>query len=134
MAFIPESQSGKRLLWGADSAPDRDLLNAVSAALKMSARICPLAELPGLVRAGGGDIVGVELDPDRERGLAIIRQLHARVPGATIIAAAANTDVDLMRAALASGACDVIALPLTDHDLHRALLRSTQLAARMPAS
>ena len=132
MSAIRESEGGRRLLWASAGTTDRSLLDAAASAFELDVRVCSPSELSRLVRPAG-DLVGIELAGDPSSGIAAIRELHAHAPGATIIAASADADVDLMRAAMQAGACDVLTLPLSSHELDRALLRLTQAAPRVPA-
>src|SRR5947209_8576118 len=126
-----ESKGGKRLLWASAShTVDQELLGSAAATFGLSVRLCSPNELAGFLRPGGDHLVGIELADDPTVSLAIIRELHVRMPAVTIIAASANPDVDFMRAALTAGASDFLALPLSIHELHKALLRVSQLAER----
>jgi pilus assembly protein CpaE len=132
MSDMHESESGRRLLWAAAESTDRELLETAAGEFELYVRVCSPSDLSRLVRPAG-DLVGIELPRDSSTGLAVIRELRERAPGASIIAASADADVELMRAAMQAGACDVLTLPLTSHELHKALLRLTQLTPRVPA-
>jgi len=128
---VTREERGKRILWAtAAGTVDRELLEAAARAFKLIVRVCTPDELVKLLNPGSRDVVGIELGTDRPAALKRLRELHARVPTATIIAASGDTDVEVMRAALHAGASDFLALPLTSHELDKALLRVTQIAAR----
>jgi pilus assembly protein CpaE len=127
---VTHKERGKRVLWAmAASTVDRDVLEAAAGASKLTLRFCTPDELGDLLSPGSRDLVGIELGADRPNALARVRGLHARVPTATIIAVSRDADVEVMRAALQAGASDFLALPLTAHELDKALLRVTQLSA-----
>ncbi len=133
MSARHEVEGGKRLLWAAASdGTDRGLLESAAQAFELRVRVCTPHELSGLFRPAA-DMVGVELGADSSAGLATIRELHGRAPGTAILAASAHADVELMRAAMQAGACDLLELPLSHEELNKALLRLTQAAARVPA-
>jgi len=125
-----ESKSAGRLLWAAASpTTEREVLESAVRAFNLTVRYCTPSELAAFLRPGGDRLVGIELGDDSNVSLAVIRELHVRMPAVTIIAASKNADVDFMRAVLQAGASDLLALPLSLHELHKALLRVTQLAA-----
>ncbi len=133
MSATHETEGGRRLLWASADVADRKLLDTAARAFDLQLRICAPGEVVRLVRPAG-DLVGVELSDESGGGLAAIRELRARAPGSSIIAASANEDVEVMRAAMQAGACDVLTLPLASHELHKTLLRLTQVAMRAPAT
>jgi pilus assembly protein CpaE len=133
MSATRETEDGKRLLWASAGTTDRKLLDTAARAFELQLHICAPGELARLLRPAG-DFVGIELSGDPTSGLAAIKELHARAPGASIIAASANDDVEMMRSAMQAGACDVLTLPLASHELHKTLLRLTQVATRAPAA
>lgn len=126
------STRDKRLLW--TCAGSSAELQDTAEAFDLSTRVCTVPDLGGLVRPVAGDVVAIDLDADPAGGLAAIRQLHTRVPGAAILAAATDVDDELMRSALAAGAVDVLALPVTAHELRKALLRSTHVRRPTPSN
>ena len=128
-----QTEEGTRLLWASAGTADRKLLDSAARAFELQLRICAPGELARLIRPTG-DFIGVELSDDPASGLAVIKELHARAPGASIIVASASEDVGMMRAVLQAGACDVLSLPLASHELHKTLLRLTQVAMRTPAA
>jgi len=133
MSATKERESGKRLLWAtASGTVERGVLDS-AAEFDLHVQVCAPQEVAGLLRSGG-DLVGIELAADPSNGIAAIRELHTRSPGIAIIAASANADVELMRAAMQAGACDLLTLPLSAQELHKALLRLTQTVSRAPAA
>ncbi len=130
MSATPE-QIGKRLLWAtASHVADREVLESAAAAFSLTVRYCSPNELASFLRPGGDHLVGIELTDDPAVSLTIIRELHVRMPTVSVIAASENADVDFMRAALHAGASDFLTLPLSAHELHKALLRVAQVAQR----
>src|SRR6266404_3546555 len=134
MSATPE-QPGKRLLWStASHVADREILESAAAAFNLTVRYCSPIELATFLRPGGDHLVGIELTDDPAVSLTIIRELHVRMPTVTVIAASENADVDFMRAALHAGASDFLTMPLSAHELHKALLRVTQQIAQRAAT
>jgi pilus assembly protein CpaE len=128
-----QTEEGKRLLWASAGTADRKLLDSAARAFELQLRICTPGELARLIRPTG-DFIGVELSDDPASGLAVIKELHSRAPGASIMVASPSEDVGMMRAAMQAGACDVLSLPLASNELHKTLLRLTQVATRAPAA
>ncbi len=126
-----QSKGPARLLWvTASEQNDREVIESAAGVFGLTVRYCTPNELAGILRAGGDHLVGIEFVDDPAASLAMIRELHVRMPSVTIIAASENSDVEFMRTALHAGASDFLALPLSPHELHKTLLRMTQLAAR----
>jgi pilus assembly protein CpaE len=131
MAIAHDADSGKRLLWAAaTTGNDHDLIETAARAFGLAVRFCAPKDLSDLLRPGADDLVGIELAGDPRLALNAVRELHARIPAAPIIALSHDADVEVMRAALQAGASDFLALPLGSHEFHKALLRLTQVAAR----
>ena len=71
--------------------------------------------------------MGIELGADAEAAVALIKRLHDRLPTLTIFAASDDPGVSVLRAVLEAGASDVLSLPLGRQELHKALIRFSQL-------
>lgn len=126
--------AGRRLLWvTAETAADRTVLETAAAAYELQVQLCAPTEVATTLRTSG-DLIGIELAADPSAGLAAIRDLHARAPGAAIIAASCDGGVELVRAAMQAGACDVLSLPLAAAEVHKTLLRFTSAVIAAPAA
>lgn len=122
-----QMESNRRLLWvraESEGALDRGVLEAAAAAYGLRLQWGTLAELASVPRTSN-DLVGIEIGDDQSAGLATIRNLHERAPGASIVSASRDGDVELLRAAMHAGACDVLSLPLVAAEVHKTLLRLT---------
>jgi pilus assembly protein CpaE len=125
--------SEARLLWATLDEPEaaqRDLILDAGRELRIVAQVCSHTQLFELARPGRFDLVGIELGVEPREGLALIRQLHERYPRLAIIAAIADSTVSTLRAALEAGAGDIVSLPLTAAELHKALIKFRQLRTR----
>ena len=123
----------RTMLWAADDAANRHLLQATAEELGLRVRLCALRELAGTADARD-QLIGLETGADRARALALVAEVHGRLPRAAILLASPNGDLGFIRAALEAGACDVLSLPLQASELHKALLRARQADTRTPAA
>ena len=129
---MPASDLGTEgnLLWvTADPGPSRNLVETTAREFKLAAQFCAPGELLDVARAGHCDLVGFELD-EPNQSLALVRKLHERMPRLIILAASAESSVPIIRGALEAGASDVLSLPLTSQELHKALIKFTQVHVR----
>ncbi len=124
-----QADNGRRLLWTSDGTVERGVLEAAAEAHGVRVHWCAPADIATAVRPG--DLVGIEIADDGT-GLALMQELHGRVPSAAIVAATHDIGVDLLRRAMQAGACDVLSLPLVAAEVHKTLLRS--LSATTPAA
>jgi pilus assembly protein CpaE len=121
------------MIWAADDAANRELLEATAGELALGVRFCALRELAETAVGSGRDqLVGIEAGSEPARALALVAQVHGRAPHATIFLAAHDASLDFVRSALEAGASDVLALPLERGELHKALLRALRAAAKAP--
>lgn len=121
-------------MWAtADPAADRMALETAAAAYELQVQVCAPTEIATVLRTSN-DLIGIELGAEPGDGLAAIRDLHGRVPGAPIIAASRDGGVELVRAAMQAGACDVLSLPLVTAEIHKTLLRLTAAATPVAAA
>ena len=90
-------------LWVTDDANgDHELLESAGREFGMPPRFCRAAEVLELIRRARVDLVGVELGSEPQPGLALLRELHERLPRVTMLAASADHGVEVIRAALAA--------------------------------
>jgi pilus assembly protein CpaE len=123
------------IVWAADDAASRDILEATAAELGLGVRFCARHDLPATAEAGRDRFLGLEAGTDPAHALALLREIHGRAPHTTILLAAHDTSLGFIRSALEAGASDVLVLPLEPGELHKALLRARQAASRRaPAS
>jgi pilus assembly protein CpaE len=121
------------IVWAADEAANRGLLEATAGELGLGVRFCTPRDLAGSAENGRGRLIGLEGGADSGRALALIAQVHRQAPHATILLAACDGSLGFIRSALEAGASDVLTLPLQRDELHKALLRALQAASRTPA-
>lgn len=121
------------IVWAADDAANRELLEATAGELGLGVRFCTPRDLADAADKGRDRLIGLETGADSGRALALVAQVHRQAPHATILLAARDGSVELIRSALAAGASDLLTLPLQRGELHKALLRALQAASRTPA-
>ncbi len=130
-----ESDNEGTLLWvGGEGSASRALVEAATHEFKLAVRFCAPAELFEAIRSARCELVGLELDADPRTGLALLAEIHQRMPRLTLLAAADDASVAVIRAALDAGASDVLTLPLARAELHKALIKFTQARARTPTA
>jgi pilus assembly protein CpaE len=122
------------VLWAGTDPANRELVVSAASDFKLAARCCALREVLDSVRTNAFDVVGLELGDDPREGLALLKELHDRLPRLSIIVASRDASVPVMRSALERGAFDFLSLPLSRAEVHKALIKFTQLAARQVAA
>jgi len=121
------------IVWAADdSAANRSVLDATAQALGLTVQFCAPRDAAERATAAHARVIGLEAGYDQVRALALVGELHGRLPRTTILLASRDGDLSFMRAALEAGASDVLSLPLETAELHKALLRASQTTARTP--
>lgn len=129
------SDSDTRFLWATDDeGRSGEVIRSTAHDLGLTAQICALRDVLEIVRPARFELVGVELGPEPRESLALIRQLHDRFPRLNLVAAVGDSGVATLRAALEAGACDIVSLPLSKHEVQRLLLKFRQAKAREAAS
>src|SRR5262245_15656163 len=124
-----------RLLWATnDEAHSGEIIRSTAHDLGLTAQICSPREVFDIVRPARFELVGIELGKEPREGLALLRQLHDRFPRLNIVAAVAESGVATLRAALEAGACDIVSLPLSHHEVQKLLLKFRQAKAREAAA
>jgi pilus assembly protein CpaE len=124
----------KFVLWVTPgSGGDHDLVRQTVRELGLEVRFCPQDELLPMGVVKNAHLVAVEFGDDPAKGLALVKDLHDRLPRMTILAASENSSLEFMRSTLESGASDLVSMPLTARELHRVLLKFTQVQAATPA-
>jgi pilus assembly protein CpaE len=121
------------MLWAGDGTPARELVEATARDLGLTVCFCALQELGDSSRASQSDVIAIETGADPARALALVAEVHGRLPQATILLASSDGSVGFIRQAIQAGASDVLSLPLQPSELHRALIRSVHAAPRRPA-
>lgn len=121
------------IVWAADEAANRGLLEATAGELGLGVRFCTQRDLTDAAENGRARLIGLEVGADSGRALALVAQVHRQAPHATILLAACDGSLGFIRSALEAGASDVLTLPLQRDELHKALLRTLQVASRTPA-
>jgi len=124
---VDQQEARGTLLWAADADTSRESIQAAALQFGINAYFCTLAEVQARVRASRCDLVGIELGMEPRAGLATLKEVHERLPRLAIIAAAQDSSMAIIRAALESGASDFLSLPLAPQELQKALIKFTQL-------
>src|SRR5438552_3522027 len=105
--------SGTKFLWASPKETSRlEVLEAAARDFGLDVRFCSYGQLLDVVRDEACDVAGIEFGPKHGESLALLRELHTRAPRLTIIAAAADSGFDVLRAALDAGATDFFSLAL----------------------
>src|ERR1700756_2736264 len=95
--------SGK-FIWAAPTETSgSDVLENAATEFGLVIRYCSHGRLLDVVRDEGCDVVGIDFGPRHGEALALLRDLHARVPRLTIFAAAQEGGFEVLRAALDAG-------------------------------
>jgi pilus assembly protein CpaE len=121
------------LLWVGEDGSGRELVESAAQEFALEARFCRPAEVLEVIRGLRVDVIGLELPAEPRAGLALLRELHERLPRVTILAAAADPGVSLIRSALDGGASDVLSLPLSRAELAKAFVKFRQTEVRNAA-
>jgi pilus assembly protein CpaE len=122
------------MLWVMEEgSASRDLVESAAREFSLAPRFCSPREVLEVIRHARVDLIGLELAPEAQARLPLLRELHERLPHVTILAASAEPSVALMRAALDGGAADVLSLPLGRAELHKALIKFHQTETRNAA-
>ena len=121
------------MLWAGDGTPARELVEATARDIGLAVCFCALQELGDSSQASQSDVIAIETGADPARALALVAEVHARLPQATILLASPDGSVGFIRQAIQAGASDVLSLPLQPSELHRALIRSAHATPRTPA-
>jgi DNA-binding NtrC family response regulator len=100
------------LLWVGEDGSERELVETAAREFALEARFCRPAEVLEVIRGTRVDVIGLDLPAESRAGLALLRELHERLPRVAILAASADPSVSLIRAAPDGGASDVLSLPL----------------------
>lgn len=112
------------LAWATPEAgPPDEVVAAAAAEFKLVVRFCTHREVTDVVRSSRCTIVVIELASDPRPGIELIKRLHEQGPQLTLIAAAADMNVTVLRVALESGATDVLTLPVSEAELQKALIK-----------
>jgi pilus assembly protein CpaE len=118
------------MLWAGDGTPARELVEATARDIGLAVCFCELRELGDSSRASQSDVIAIETGADPAHALALVAELHGRLPQATILLASPDGSVGFIRQALQAGASDVLSMPLQANELHRALIRSVHAGPR----
>src|SRR5438093_8419084 len=122
------------LLWarpdGATGPGSVEPLRVAVREFKLAVHACTYGELPELVRVRRCELVGIELGEDAEAGVALVKRLHERLPALNIFAVSDDPSVSLLRTLLEAGASAVLSLPLSSQELHKALIKFSQVRTK----
>jgi pilus assembly protein CpaE len=122
------------MIWASEDAVNRELLETTAAELGLDVRFCAPGDLVDAAATGQPRVVGLIADAEQRRTVALVAQLHERLPRMAILVAAHDGDLGFVRAALEAGASDIVALPLQRGEMHKALIRALRVAPRTPVA
>ena len=128
------SETEARLLWATLDEACGALVLSASRELAIQAQICAPKDVLEIVRPAKFDLVAIEIGKEPREGLALVRQLHDRLPRLTIIAGVGESSVATLRAALEAGATDIVSLPLSQQELQKTLIKFRQSKVREAAA
>src|SRR6266481_2898382 len=89
-----------------DPTGSRALVEAAGRDFKLTVDFCDYKELAERVRVAPCELVGIELDAEPAQALALVKEIHQRLPHVSIIAASADGSDAMIRGALEAGARD----------------------------
>ncbi len=122
------------MIWAADdSTSSQNVLDATAGTFGLTVTRCAPRDAARRAAEREAQVIGLEAGNDKARALALVGELHKRLPQATILLASRESDLAFVRSALEAGAGDVIALPLDTAELHKTLARAIQASARSAA-
>src|SRR5579862_684986 len=115
---------GGKFIWASPTeSAGSDVLEAAAREFGLVLRHCSHARLLDVVREEGCEVAGIEFGARHGEALGLLRELHARAPRLTLFAAAQDSGLEVLRAALEAGATDFFSLPLHAPELHKALIK-----------
>jgi pilus assembly protein CpaE len=104
----------------------RELVETTARGFKLGVQFCAYGEVVERLRTASCVLVGIEFDASPEP-LTVLKELHQRLPHLAILAASSDGSDTMIRAALEAGASDFLSLPLNRVELHKALIKFTQV-------
>ena len=116
-----------------ETGASREQVEAAGREFGMAPRFCRASEVLEVIRSTRVDLLGVELGAEPRGGLALLRELHERLPRVTLLAASHDVSVNVIRASLDAGATDVLSLPLVRGELAKAFIKFSQSEVRNAA-
>jgi pilus assembly protein CpaE len=121
--MVPDENLNGTLLWVNGASESRKLLESVAGELNLCVSFHGRGEALEIVEHGSWKVVGIELDDEPGESLALIKKLQQRAPQLPIFAASADASISMIRAAMDAGAKDLVALPLDEREVHKALIK-----------
>jgi pilus assembly protein CpaE len=135
MASAGEMDTQGTIVWAtAGGAAGPDILEGAAAEFKLAVRICTHRELLEKLRKERVTLVGIEFGQDAREALTLVKEVCNWRQGLPVLAATGDTSVTMIRAALQAGATDVLSLPLSPQELHKALIKFTQPVPKAPSA
>jgi pilus assembly protein CpaE len=115
-------------------AGSRDLVETTARGFKLGVQFCAYTEVIERLRSAPCVLVGIEFDGGPDQALTVLKEVHQRLPHLTILAASSDGSDAMIRAALEAGASDFLSLPLNRLELHKALIKFTQVEVKPVAA
>src|ERR1043166_3154911 len=118
----------------ANPTATRDLVETTTRGFKLGVQFCTHAEIIERLRSGACILVGIEFDAAPDQALTVLKEVHHRLPHVPILAASSDASDTMIRSALEAGASDFLSLPINRLELHKALIKFTQVEAKPVAA
>lgn len=118
------------ILWVAADAGSREMAEGVAREFRLGALFRTPDQVFEAIREQRCDLIVLELPLEPRGALALLKDIHERLPRVTIFAASADPSVSVIRAAIEAGAGDFLSLPINRSELHKALIKFTQTGMR----
>jgi pilus assembly protein CpaE len=127
-------ESAGVIVWVSEQdAPGHGLLVETAGRFDLEVRFCRPADAASQVLRGERCLL-VVVEIDSEGALGLLREIRERARRIAVFAAASDTGVETLRAALEAGATEVLSLPLETQELSKALLKLAHLKQTAAAS
>ncbi len=130
-----ETKTAGLLVWVSGiKAGSRELVETTAREFKLAVRFCGYGDLLDVIRSERSPLVAIEMDSSPGQALTLLKQVHERFPRVTILAASSDSGVAMIGATLEAGANDLLSLPLDSRELHKALIKFTQVDTKPAAA
>ena len=119
------------LVWSApDPTANRLVVESAAREFNLAVRFCNHRELFDVLRGTRCSVLVIEFGIDTRPGVQLLKQVAEQMPRLITLAASSDVSLPVMRAVIEAGAADILSLPLNPQELHKALIKLHQVAAR----